>query len=498
MIKKVVISVCVMLLCAATQATQPNVVFILADDMGVGDIQALYSEGKIKTPHLDSLAEGGMRFTDMHTGSAVCTPTRYTLLTGRFAWRTHLQEGVLWGASQPLIAENRLTVADVFKSAGYNTACVGKWHLGLGWGKLEGDAETVENIDHEAAITGGPNALGFDYFYGIPASLDMQPYVYVVNDRVEALPTATTEGMNGKAFYRAGPMQPDFDHEQTLHVLKEKAIAWLQGQEKEDAPFFLYFPLPAPHTPILPTKEFQGKSSVNEYGDFVMQVDALVGDVVKTLKATGKFENTLFIFSTDNGCSPMANFKEMKEKNHLPSGPYRGHKADIFEGGHRVPFIAHWPGVVEAGAESKQILTQADFLATMAELVGQAVPDNAGEDSLSFLSALKGSDDAPIHEAVVHHSINGSFAIRQEKWKLAFCPGSGGWSAPKPKDARKQGLPEFQLYNLEEDPGETHNYYGKHPDVIEAMYQRMSKYIDHGRSTPGPRQPNDVLVKLIK
>ena len=483
---------------ALAQAAQPNVIFILADDMGVGDVQALYPEGKIQTPHLDALVEGGMHFTDMHTTSGVCTPTRYSLLTGRYNWRSTLQNGVLWGASQPLIPEERMTVADVFKAGGYNTACVGKWHLGLGWGKLKGDKVAVENMDHSAPVTGGPNALGFDYSFIIPASLDMQPYVYVEDDRVVQEPTDTIEEVKGKKFYRGGPIAPDFDHEQCLPELKGKALEWIRGQEKEDAPFFLYFPLPAPHTPILPTKDYRGKSGVNEYGDFVMQVDGLVGEVAETLKATGQYENTLIIFSTDNGCSPMADFKELKAKGHLPSGPYRGHKADIYEGGHRVPFIAHWPKGVAAGSRSDQILTQADFMATIAEMLGVEVPDTAGEDSLSFLSVLQGTDEGPIHEAVVHHSINGSFAIRQGKWKLAFCPGSGGWSKPRPKDAKKQDLPEFQLFNLEEDRGETHNYYGKHPEVIEGMYQLMSKYIDHGRSTPGARQPNDVAVKLIK
>ncbi|HIA47691.1 MAG TPA: hypothetical protein EYN96_06910 [Candidatus Hydrogenedentes bacterium] len=304
----------------------PNIVFILADDMGYGDVQALNADGKIPTPHIDSLVRNGMSFTDAHTTSAVCTPTRYGLLTGRYNWRTRLEKGVLWGYSRHLVGVNRATVGGFLAKQGYSTACVGKWHLGMDWslngGGLADTGADGWTIDYEKPIANGPTARGFDYFFGISASLDMYPYVYIENDRVAGVPTVE------KAFFRLGPAHEDFEAVDVLPTLTGKATAYIDEQSKSEKPFFLYFPLTAPHTPIEPTADWDGKSGMNGYADFVMQVDDTVGQVIAALKRNGVMENTLLIFTSDNGCSPEANFRELAEHGHDPSYVFRGHKAE--------------------------------------------------------------------------------------------------------------------------------------------------------------------------
>ena len=390
---------------------RPNIVYILADDMGYGDVSCLNPDSKIRTVHLDQLASEGKAFRDAHSSSAVCTPSRYSLLTGRYNWRSWLKEGVTFGYDKPLIERERMTVASLLKQQGYATACVGKWHLGWTWPR-KGDRET--DVDFEKPIADGPTTLGFDVFFGISASLDMPPYVYVENDRPTTVPNGITPGNTGKMFWREGPIAPDFKHEDVLSTLTGKAISFITQQAQQGNPFFLYFPLPAPHTPILPGEEFRGKSGTNEYGDFCLQVDDLVGRIADTLKQQGLAENTILIFASDNGCSPMADFEELANYGHHPSHVFRGHKADIYEGGHRIPFLVRWPGTITAGEVSDETVCLADLLATCAEIVGVPLPDNAGEDSVSNLAVWQGRMcDAAVREATVHHSIDGSFSIRR-------------------------------------------------------------------------------------
>jgi arylsulfatase A-like enzyme len=476
----------------ATKSRNPNIVYILADDLGYGDIRAMNPESKIPTPYCDRLARNGMIFTDAHSGSAVCTPTRYGILTGRYAWRTRLKSGVLWGYSKALIDQKRMTVASLLKQQGYSTACVGKWHLGWNW-QTHDDSSfsdawdvTGDQVDYSKPIQNGPTDLGFDYFFGIPASLDMLPYVYVENNRVLEAPTDTVEGTTGYEFYRGGPTAPGFKHEDVLPTCAEKAVGFIERHVKNegDKPFFLYFPLTSPHTPILPTDAFKGKSGIGPYGDFVMQSDSVVGDIMKTLEQHGLLDNTLFIVTSDNGCSPMANFEDLKDKEHYPSYHFRGHKADIFEGGHRIPFIAHWPDRIRKGSACDDTICLTDLLATAASLVGAAVPEDAGEDSYDLSADLFETATGPIREATVHHSINGSFSIRQGKWKLELCPGSGGWSDPKPARAKELDLPPIQLYDLEKDIGEKNNVYDTYPEVVERLTKLLNKYQESGRSRP--------------
>jgi len=338
------------------QSRLPNIVYILADDLGYGDISCLNESSKLNTVNIDRLAHQGITFTDAHAGSAVCTPTRYGILTGRYSWRTRLKQGVLWGLSEPLIDPHRMTVASMLKKHGYHTACIGKWHLGLDWPFK--DKEKKE-VDFSGKIANGPITRGFDYFFGITASLDIPPYVYIENDHVTALPDRETENKDYQGFWRKGATGADFKHIEVLPKLTQKAIDYI-NQQDQNRPFFLYFPLPAPHTPILPIKKFRHKSGTNAYGDFVLQVDDTVGQIMQALQQKNLAENTLIIFTSDNGCSPRADFKELATFGHNPSYVFRGHKADIFEGGHRIPFIARWPGHIQPGSTSKEITCLTD------------------------------------------------------------------------------------------------------------------------------------------
>ena len=482
----------------AHAAGKPNVVFILADDLGYGDLS--HAGGRAATPHCDRLAREGMRFTDAHTTSSVCTPTRYGILTGRYNWRSTLKKGVLWGLSEPLVSPARLTTPRFLQQNGYHTGVVGKWHLGLKWQMLpNGEKRQAKTgptkgdgwqIDYGKKVGGGPLAIGFDESFIIPASLDMFPYVYLKNDKPTAWATVT------KAFHRPGPCAEDFEAVHCLRDFAREANAFIDARAKErDKPFFLYLPLTSPHTPIVPSKRWQGKSSLGTYGDFLMETDWVVGEVLRALDRHRLAKNTVVIFTADNGCSPAAKIPALVAKGHKPNGDWRGHKADIFEGGHRTPFLVRWPGRVKAGSSSGQTICTADLFATVADLIGKnaATPANAAEDSFSFLPALLGqAANDKARPFTIHHSINGSFAIRRGKWKLALCPGSGGWSTPKPVAARKnKSLPLVQLYDLEADPAEQNNLQAKRPELVRDLVATLAKAIKNGRTTPGPIQSNE-------
>jgi arylsulfatase A-like enzyme len=483
---------------------QPNIIYVLADDMGYGDVSRLNPGSKISTPHLDRMADEGMIFTDAHTSSSVCTPTRYGILTGRYSWRSRLKSSVLTGKSKALIPSSRTTVASMLKGNGYQTAFIGKWHLGWDWGLKDSvdssgtgwDKQDFDIIDFTKPVTNNPNDLGFSYAYGHSGSLDMAPYVYVENGRATALPDTTTVNTGKYSWWREGPTSPDFIHEDVTPNFFRRANKYVAEKAKEDTPFFLYLALPSPHTPILPTEKWQGKSGLNPYGDFVMMVDDYMGQLEKVIKEAGIEENTIVIFTTDNGCSPAAKINELEEKGHKPSYVYRGHKADIFEGGHRVPFIVKWPAKIAGSSISDQTICTTDLMATLAEIVGYSLKDSEGEDSHSMLSFLdQSSAGTSEREAIVHHSIDGSFAIRKDHWKLIMAPGSGGWSFPRlPKDqAAIDTMPSIQLYNLDTDPGEMDNLQGEHPETVTELRSLLTKYILDGRSTPGAAQKNDPI-----
>lgn len=478
--------------------SMPNIVYILADDLGYGDVQCLNPQrGKISTPHLDRLAAQGMTFTDAHSGSSVCTPTRYGLLTGRYAWRSRLQAGVLDGSDDPpLIAAGRLTVPELLRQHGYFTAAIGKWHLGFDSQRPAGaksvDVKAEKLARREAGqkraagslglpvgsrIIDGPTTRGFDYFWGCSNARTMSGLIE-----------------NEQVIENIEPIT-------MLPRLGQRAVTYLDenaAQAKTGGPFFLYLPLTSPHTPILPTPEWKGRSGLGDYGDFVMQTDAIVGDVLAALEKHGLAENTLVIFTSDNGCSPAAKTDELERQGHFASAQFRGYKADIWDGGHRVPFIVRWPGKVQAGSQSAQVICHTDLMATCAEILGAKLPDTAAEDSVSIFPALLGADKAPLREAIVHHSIHGMFAIRQGSWKLELCPGSGGWGKPGDADAKQQGLPDVQLYDLQADIAELKNVQSENPAVVTRLSKLLVRYVSDGRSTPGEKQSNDVEVRLTK
>lgn len=468
---------------------KPNIVFIFADDMGYGDVSAFNENSKIQTTNIDRIANEGVAFTDAHSSSSVSTPSRYSLLTGRYNWRSDLKSGVLMGYNKALIAPDRRTIASVLRDQGYQTACIGKWHLGWDWNNIEAGKDSV---DFSKPITNGPTTRGFDYFYGIIASLDMAPYVYVENDMPTALPDRETVN-DGMKYWRKGPTASDFDHEQTLPNFINRAVDYIHDKSKDDKPFYLYLPLPAPHTPILPIKEYQGKSGLNPYGDFVLMVDDMVGKVMNALKEAGVDDNTILVFSTDNGCSPQAKFDELQEKGHYPSYIYRGHKADLFDGGHRIPCAVRWPAKIKPHTVN-QTVCLTDFFATFATIADYQLKDSEGEDSYNILPLLLNEKEGDvIREATVHHSINGDFTIRKGEWKLLLSPSSGGWSFPKPgtDDEVIKTLPLIQLYNMKTDPAEKNNVYAEHPEVVKELKDLMIKYVKEGRSTPGAPQKND-------
>lgn len=478
----------------------PNIIYVLADDLGYGDIKAFNPDGKIKTPHIDKLASEGIKFTDAHTSSAVCTPTRYGILTGRYNWRSPLKQGVLTGVSKALITNSRTTTASLLKRVGYDAAFIGKWHLGWDWALTKGDSvngtgwnpKDYKNIDFSKPIQNGPKDLGFDYSYGHSGSLDMAPYVYVENGMPTSVPTKVTIDEGKYTWWREGPTGDDFRHDDVTPNFFRKSFSFIQEKAESENPFYLYLALPSPHTPILPTEGWLGKSGLNPYADFVMQIDDYMGKLTALLEEKGIAENTIVIFTSDNGCSPEADFEILGEKGHYPSAIYRGHKADIFEGGHRVPFIVKWPDKIEAGMTSDKTICTTDFLATCADIVNVDLKDAEGEDSFSMLPLFSKESTASYkREFTIHSSINGSFAIRKGNHKLIMAPGSGGWSHPKPNAPEIKSLLPFQLYDLSQDPEEENNLYSKKTEVAQELQQLLLTTIENGRSNQGQNQKND-------
>ena len=505
--------------CAADAAKpKPNLLIIYADDLGYGDVQCYNPErGKIPTPHIDKLAAQGMRFTDGHSSSAVCSPSRYALLTGRYHWRTRLQASIIGVFGEPLIAADRMTIGTLAKQNGYRTAAIGKWHLGWDWPITKEQrsllqASTNAGKDDESKpkgepavatekqlefwksvfskpIPGGPTSRGFDSYFGTDVP-NWPPYCFIENDRTLGIPSeflGASELGNNRASQQ-GPALKDWKLENILPTLGDRAAAFISDAVKRPEPFLLYLALTAPHTPLAPVEEWKGKSGLNTYADFVMQTDATIGRVLNALEKSGAADNTLVLFSADNGCAPYIGISDLEKMGHFPSGPLRGFKGDAWEGGHRVPFIVRWPGQVKAGSVCAQLVQQSDLMATFAEVLGTQLPANVAEDSVSLLPLLKGGDQ-PVRENAVSASINGVPAVRSGSWKYIPGPGSGG--SGKGGD---QSQP-VQLYNLADDLGETKNLAAAMPEKVTEMKALLEKLITEGRSTPGAAQKNDVEVK---
>jgi len=447
----------------AAEHAEPNIVLIVADDLGYGDVLCLNpARGRIKTPRLDEFAAQGMVFTDCHSGSSVCTPTRYGLLTGRYAWRTRLRNGVLDGFPDPLIAADRLTVAGMLRQRGYRTGAIGKWHLGF-----TVDAEKrAGDLAVGTRTPDGPITRGFETWAGFQHARSM------------------------RSFFEQDRVVRHVEPVDMLPLLTRLASEHIAEKARDGKPFFLYLALNSPHTPIVPSAEWQGKSGLGDYADFVMQTDWSVGRVLAAIDKAGIADRTLVIVTSDNGCSPAAGTGRLESQGHFASAQFRGYKSDIWEGGHRVPFLVRWPGRVKAGSRNDATVCLTDFPATCAEIVGAR---ETGEDGFSLLAELLGVGKTA-RTSTVHHSIDGRFAIRSGPWKLVLCPGSGGWSAPKDGAATKKKLPPVQLYDLSADPGETRNLHAERPEVVKRLTDALEKIVADGRSTPGRPSANDVPV----
>jgi arylsulfatase A-like enzyme len=505
----------------APAGRKPNIVYILADDMGYGDLGCQNPKSKIPTPNLDRLAAQSVRFTDAHAPTAVCTPTRYAVLTGRYCWRSWLKRGVLGPYGKPVIEAGRLTVPAMLKSVGYTTACIGKWHLGWEWpttdskpaapaGKKgtvpeEGAAkkQVAANIDFTKPIAGGPTTRGFDTYFGTDVP-NYPPYCFIENDRTLGIPTIPKPST---MFGNPGLMLEGWDLVQILPTLTKKAVAYVEAAAKTpDKPFFLYFPLTSPHTPIVPALEFKGKSGAGDFGDWVHQTDWTVGQVLDAIDRSGLAENTLVIFASDNGPEVarevgVGAYERIQKYGHASMGDLRGVKRDAWEGGHRVPFLARWPGKIKPGTTSSEIICHVDFMATLAALLGIRLPDDAGEDSYNILPALLGEKlEKPIREATVHHSCNGKFAIRQGDWVFIDAPTGDDNKEPdwfKEERGYKPHNFSGELYDLTQDLSERRNLYAEHPEIVQRLKALLEKYKAEGRSAPRGRNLKPLSDKPL-
>lgn len=480
----------------ATAAAPPNIVVLLADDMGFGDPRCYNPGSKAITPHMDRLAREGRRFTDAHSPSSVCTPTRYALLTGRYGWRSRLKLGVLNPWDPALIEFGRLTLPAVLRRHGYTTAAFGKWHLGWTWaGARHGPAPPKGEcfpgqVDFTRPIVDGPTSRGFDQFFGMVGNTVASPCL-LEDDR--PLFTGANPPLDRVPEIAGVPralLEP-WEERNSLPVLIERVVWYLDRKVAEPArkPFFLYFAMTAPHAPLIPYGKFRGLTGHGDECDFVAQLDDCVGRVLDALDRNGLSENTLVLLSSDNGSPGFADEGSptgsvITRYRHAPNGLWRGMKGDAHEGGHRVPLIARWPGHVPEGTTCDETVCLVDLMATCAALVGDRLPEEAGEDSYDILPALLGTPHrAPIREATVHHALIGMFAIRRGPWKLILGRGSGGFTLPQ-FIPPKPGEPQGQLYNLADDPKETHDLYTQRPDVVKELATLLETYKATGRSAP--------------
>ena len=502
-------------------APRPNIVFILADDLGIGDVNCYGQERcQIETPNIDAMAANGLRFTDAYVNASVCVPTRVAIMTGRYPWRYGPPEkGGPWGFLGPRFNTETLTLAKLLNSAKYNTGYVGKWHLGTRMQTRDGKVQGPTNVDYTKPLLTGPVQHGFKYSFILPGSLDMYPYAYARNNQWQGKVTAQK---GWSAFNRVGPAEENFEDHETIETFYHEAESFISRQCK-DTPFFLYLALTAPHTPISPGKKWEGKSKLGLYGDFVMEVDHAVERVMAALKMQNLHNDTLVLFSSDHGAGAYAGnirkatpnqIKLLEKQGHYSSGPHRGYKFSVYEGGLRVPLLAHWPNGIKPGTTSSALVGLCDLAATLAELSGAQYTNKQLPDSISFAPVLADPCSKSSRKTLVMQSI-GSYAVRQDQWKLCLGPGSGSYldygNQPREDLAWKAALEQFngkltrqallkppflQLYNLENDLHEDDNLAAKHPEVVSSLLQSLQQQIDNGRSSPGPKLQNDRYTPL--
>lgn len=481
---------------------RPNIVVILADDLGYGDVGVYNPGSKIPTPNLDRLAREGVRFTDAHTPCGVCSPTRYGLLTGRYPWRTELKSQVLWPFDKPLIDKDRLTLPKMLKSFGYKTACFGKWHLGWEWSTTDGSRvndqvrigdpqrpiryEFAKKVRFDQPVREGPTTRGFDYHFGVDLP-NFPPYTFIENGRLLAAPT---EQKPDSMFGWPGAMAPGWKLDEVLPEIGRRCVNWVKENAKPGGdPYFLYFPMTAPHTPIAPHADFAGKSKAGAYGDFVYQVDWVAGQLMDAIRASGTAEETIVIFTSDNGPENLT-YPVLREHGHASQGPLRGAKRMLWEGGHRVPFLAWAPGRITAGRTESEVICLTDIMATVAALTGYKLPNEAAEDSYDIGAALfNRKRDKPIREATVHHSMNNEYGLRQGDWVLVESAKSEHGAAEPPWWRERHGIEPHgqpaELFHLKEDLRETKNLYAQYPERVREMRALLERYKTAGRSVPG-------------
>ena len=493
---------------AISAVAKPNIVLIYADDLGYGEVSCYNPErNKVPTPHMDKLATQGMRFTDAHSSSSVCSPSRYALLTGRYHWRSRLQRGIVGLWEDSLISPERLTLGSLVRQHGYQTAMSGKWHLGWDWpipgGKKDllggnksddipatAEQKAMWNELFSQEIRGGPVDRGFDRYFGTDVP-NWPPFCFIEDRRTAGIPSEFLPARlfkNNQASNQ-GPALKDWSLEPILPAITDRACRWIGEYAETDKPFFLYIPLTTPHTPISPNDEWKGKSGLGDYADFVLETDAAIGRVLAALDQPGLADNTLVILTSDNGNASYAGGKELEAKGHFPSGPLRGYKFDVWEGGHRVPLIVRWPGKVAAGSRCEQLVHQADIFATVAEILGHPLPADAGEDSFSMLPLFK-DPGQPTREHAVSQSHDGTTALRKGPWKMIFGPGERLRQNPEGGAGKHPGF----LFHLGDDLGEKHNLRETKPEIVAELTALMEQLVNHGRSTPGGKQENDVPV----
>jgi arylsulfatase A-like enzyme len=502
---------------------KPNIVFILADDLGIGDVNCYGGDRcLIETPNIDALASGGLRFTDAHVNASVCAPTRVAIMTGRYPWRnSRFQRGGAWGfTGLQFDPSENYTLGDMFREAGYKSSYIGKWHLGTQMTTKDGKVQGETNVDYQKPLKIGPVQFGFDYSFILPGSLDMYPYAYVRNNFWQG---EITVQKGWSAFNRVGDAEKDFEDHEVLETFYDEADAYI-GKQSTNHPFFLYLALTAPHTPTSPGVNWQGRSALGVYGDFVMEVDHAVERVVNALKQQGVYENTLILFSSDHGPASYAGnilkatpgqIHLLEEKGHYSNGPHRGYKFSVYEGGLRVPLIAHWPGVIKPGTTSNALVGLNDLMATFADVSGTKLDLQSGPDSVSFAPIMRYQNSKTARDHLIMQSAMEVFVIRDGDWKLILGPGSGAkglhGNVPAFEDAWRDALSTFgkkptrdellqapfvQLFKLSEDPHEDHNLASKHPDQVDSMVGILNEQIALGRSTPGPRLANGRNVLL--
>ncbi|MCX8495194.1 MAG: arylsulfatase [Akkermansiaceae bacterium] len=479
---------------AAPATVKPNILILYADDMGYGDLGANNPASKIPTPHLDRLAAEGLRFTDGHSSSGVCTPSRYAMLTGRHHWRDF--HGIAGAYDGTVFKPGQLTMPAMLWQQGYATACIGKWHLGMDWDAIRKPGTPKTSIQHTdfdwtKKFPGGPLDHGFEYYFGDNV-INFPPYAWIENDRLIAAPDTTLTNVPGKPKEgawecRPGPARSDWDFSQVLPTLTRKGVEYIQSRKGKAQPFFLYFPLPSPHAPIVPTDAFDGKSKAGAYGDYVAETDDMCGQLLAALRQSGLESNTMVIFSADNGPEFYAYARDEKY-DHWSAAPFRGLKRDIYEGGHHVPFVIKWPGVTEAGAVTDALISQVDLMATLAALLNFDLPKNAAEDSFNFEPWLKGETKTPPRSSMVHNTDAKNYAIRDGDWLLVDAKSGAARKAPpawdkKHHQAPDDGQPE-ELYNLKEDIAQRHNLAAEHPDKVAELRALLKNIRDQGHSSP--------------